>query len=110
MTTGRGQAPNPAPRGNRLSPRSSGTGHEFIDLGDVQRTELILDALAGRRGPRRESTDPAAGLLAALAADVDEDVLACSWSWPWLVKARRALGLGSSADTPGATPGGRQRK
>ena len=91
MTTGRGQAPDPVPRGNRLGPRSSGTGHEVVDLGDVQHTELVLDALAARRGPRRESTDPAAGLLAALAADVDGDVLASSWSWPWLVMARRAL-------------------
>ena len=101
MTTGRGRMPDPAPRrpggkrpGQRGRGRPGGTGHDVLDLGAVQRTGLIIDALAARRGSpagavARAGADPAVELLAALAADVEQDLPAGSWlASPWLAPQR----------------------
>ena len=103
MTTGRGRMPDPGPRrpggkrpGQRDRGRSGGTGRNALDLGAVQRTGLILDALAARRGPAgpadavaRAGADPAVVLLAALAADVEQDLPAGAWlASPWLAPQR----------------------
>jgi hypothetical protein len=46
-----------------------------IDVGHVRRDDSVLDSL-GQRRRRRIAEDPAARLLAALAADVDEETVA----------------------------------
>ena len=77
--------PQDRARGRRLErPPSEPSGeigseisHEVIDIGDIRRTEQILNAFAPRRrgvkwaGPAVVD-DPAVSVLAALAADVDD--------------------------------------
>ncbi|WP_030175940.1 hypothetical protein [Spirillospora albida] len=42
------------------------------DLGEVRRTDALIESLAARRAPGPGESDPAAGLLRALIEDVDD--------------------------------------
>ena len=117
MTTGRRQAPDGTPhrpRGNGPGQgdhgRAGETGGQFLDLGEIQQTEMIFDALAAGRdamsgagapgagthgpgapdaaadgapahgGPQQLRADPVLALLAALVADVGVGLPGGTWT------------------------------
>lgn len=75
MITGRGPGapgvtPGPEFTGGRAA--AGGTGDQAVDLGEIRRSEEVINVLAARGAAGPDLThDPALALLGALVADVD---------------------------------------
>ncbi len=117
MITGRGPgAPGITPglEFTRRRGGPGGTGHEAVDLSEIRRSEELINRLAARgalpgsaglgaehrAGGSGAAGDPAAALLAALAADVDVPALQDQAVIPPAVAPRRAAAWEAVAGQP----------